>query len=373
MRFDCVIVGAGFAGAVCAERLANQHRKNVLVVEKRDHIGGNACDCHDAHGILVHRYGPHIFHTRKEEVWRYLSRFTAWRPYQHRVLGCVEGKLVPLPFNLDSLAALFPSAFASRAEGKLLHRFGPGARVPMLALRREEDGDLRALGEFVYEKVFLNYTQKQWGMKPEQLSPSVTARVPVVVSRDDRYFDDPWQGIPLPSYTSLFERLLAGDRIDIMLNTSYREVAKESKTRMLIFTGMIDAFFDYRYGALPYRSLQLHNSNIAVDSYQEAATINYPNEHPYTRITEHKKLTGQAAPTTTISTEFPRPYAGEGDEPYYPIPQEANRSLYERYLQDAIQLANVRFLGRLGQYAYLNMDECVAAALRCAEEVAASL
>lgn len=373
MKLDCLIVGAGFAGAVCAERLANAYGKSVLVVEKRSHIGGNAFDSYDDYGILIHRYGPHIFHTRIEEVWNYLCRFTSWRPYQHRVLGWIEGRLVPLPFNLNTLAALFPRNQALRLERTLVQRYGLGARVPILELRQEHDADLRMLADFIYEKVFFNYTKKQWGVKPEELSPSVTARVPVVVGTDNRYFDDPWQSMPFQGYSALFARLLDSERIEILLNTKYRQVAADLKPRMLIYTGMIDAFFDYRYGPLPYRSLEFRERNIPLDSYQEAAIVNYPNDYSYTRITEYKKLTGQASSSTTISTELPRSYENEADEAYYPIPQEENRLLYERYQEEARRLPAVRFVGRLGQYTYLNMDQTVAAALRCAEEVAGIL
>jgi UDP-galactopyranose mutase len=372
MEFDCVVVGAGFAGAVCAERLANTHGKRVLVVERRGHLGGFAHDRDDENGILVHRHGPHIFHTKSAEVWNYLSRFTDWRLFDHHVLASIDGRLVPLPFNLNSLHALFPLTQAARIEAALLARFGPGARVPIHELRREGEGDLKALADFVHEKVFRAYTIKQWGLPLEQLPPSVAARVPVVVSRDDRYFDDPWQGVPAAGYTRLFERMLDSRNIEVLLHTDYREAAADLTPKTLIYTGMIDEFFDNRFGPLPYRALEFRYRSVSRASFQEAAVVNYPNEHAHTRITEYKKLTGQIAPTTTIVYEVPRPYRGEGDEAYYPIPLEANDALYGRYRHEAQRVRHVRFVGRLAQYTYLNMDQVVAAALRCVDDIAAA-
>jgi len=369
MDFDFVVAGAGFAGSVCAERLANGFGKRVLVVEKRDHIGGNAWDYSDPHGVLVHGYGPHIFHTKSDEVWSYLSRFTAWRPYEHRVLGCVDGKLVPLPFNLTSLHALFPGKEAGDIQTKLVAKYGMGARVPILELRKQEDAQLRELAEFVYAKVFVNYTRKQWGLPIERLSPSVSARVPVVVGWDDRYFDDAHQAMPAMGYTPLFEKMLQSPHITLQLNTDYRDIAAELSPKAVIFTGMVDSFFAYRYGTLAYRSLDFTLQNLPVESFQTAATVNYPNEHDYTRITEFKKLTGQTAPSTTIAYEYPRPYEKETDEAYYPIPLEENTRLHSRYVEDARLLHNVLFVGRLAQYRYLNMDQVVLEALRAVEAV----
>jgi UDP-galactopyranose mutase len=371
MEFDHVIVGAGFAGSVCAERLANVHGKRVLVVERRGHIGGNAYDYYDEHGILVHKYGPHVFHTKDPEVWSYVSRFTEWRPYHHRVLGFVEGRTVPLPFNLSTLRILFPNGIADRVEDALVRRFGFGSRVPILQLRAESDPELKLLADYVYDKVFLHYTVKQWGLPPEELAASVTGRVPVVVSRDDRYFSDPFQGVPAAGYTPLFERLLENRNIKILLNTDYREMAAEVKSPSLIYTGMVDEFFDYRYGRLSYRSLEFRLRNLPVESFQDAASVNYPNDYTYTRITEYRKLTGQKAPSTTVAYEYPRPCEKAGDEAYYPIPRDANVALHARYREDATRRTDVRFVGRLAQYTYLNMDQVVAAALRCVEELAA--
>ncbi|HEY9595566.1 MAG TPA: UDP-galactopyranose mutase [Spirochaetia bacterium] len=369
MDFDYVIVGAGFAGAVCAERLANAYGKKVLVVERRRHVGGNAFDELDGNGILIHRYGPHIFHTKVPEVWAYLSRFTEWRAYHHRVLGVVDGALVPVPFNLTSLHTLFPGSLADRLEQTLVEKYGFGARVPILEMKKESDKDLRLLADFVYQKLFLIYTTKQWGLPPEKLAASVTARIPVVVSRDDRYFNDQWQGLPLHGYTRLFERLLDSPRIKLLLNTDYREVAADLKPRKLIYSGMVDALFDYKFGKLTYRSLEFRWKNVARDSFQPAATVNYPMDYDYTRITEFRKLTGQEAPSTTVAYEYPRPYETEADEAYYPIPLDSNVALHERYKEEAARLTNVHFVGRLAQYTYLNMDQVVAAALKSVVEL----
>jgi UDP-galactopyranose mutase len=368
-----VIVGAGFAGAVCAERISNGLGKKVLIVERRSHVGGNAFDFTDRHGVLIHGYGPHIFHTTDKTVWDYLSRFTAWRAYEHRVTAVIDGKTVPLPFNLDTLNALMPPAAARRMEEKLVSRFADGSHVPVLDLQHERDSDLRELGDFVYRKVFRNYTRKQWGLSPEELSPEVTARVPIRVSRDDRYFRDPYQGMPADGYTALFRRLLDNPNIEVRLNTDYSEVEAELRGRPLIFTGMIDELLGFRHGRLPYRSLRFRVRNFKRESFQGAGTVNYPNDHAYTRITEYKKLTGQSASTTTVAFEYPKPRKKKSDEAYYPIPQEKNRALYARYLEEAKVLPNAYFVGRLATYSYLNMDQVVASALSLAESLSARL
>jgi UDP-galactopyranose mutase len=367
--YDFVVVGAGFAGAVCAERLANGLGKRVLLVERRAHIGGNSYDLTDRHGVLIHGYGPHIFHTTNKAVWEYLSRFTKWRAYEHRVTASIDGKIVPLPFNLNTLHALLPPAAASRMERKLLARFAEGSHVPVLDLTQEGDSDLRELGDFVYDKVFLNYTRKQWGLSPEELSPEVTARVPVRVNRDDRYFRDPFQAVPAEGYTALFARLLDSPGVEVWVNTDYRDIESEVRGRPLIFTGMIDEFFRMRYGPLPYRSLRFHLRNYKRESFQDAGTVNYPNDHAYTRITEYKKLTGQNVSSTTVAYEYPKPKKTAADEAYYPILREESRALYEKYLEDARALSNVWFVGRLASYTYLNMDQAVAAALSLVESM----
>jgi UDP-galactopyranose mutase len=291
MTFDWTVVGAGFTGATFAERMASAG-KRVQVIERRSHVGGNAYDEKNARGILVHKYGPHIFHTNSAEVWTYLSKFTEWRPYQHRVLGLIEQKLVPIPFNLDSLAALFSREDAARIEKALLANYGSGKRVPILKLRESPDSIIRAVAEYVYQKVFEKYTIKQWDLRPEQLSPSVTARVPVSISHDDRYFQDAYQAIPLNGYTAMFRRMLHHPNITVVLNCDWKQAERKIANTRLLFTGAIDEFLDYRFGPLPYRSLRFEEYTLDKPQHQPVATVNYPNDHDYTRITEQKLITG---------------------------------------------------------------------------------
>jgi UDP-galactopyranose mutase len=369
MKVDWLIVGAGFTGCTLAERIATQLGKTILVVERRDHIGGNAYDYHNEQGILVHEYGPHIFHTNSKMVWDYLSKFTEWRSYYHQVLAVVDGKKVPVPFNLNSLYALFPPKYASRLEDLLLEGFNFGTKVPILKLRDSVSGDLRFLADFVYEKVFYGYTLKQWELKPEELDSSVTGRVPVVISRDDRYFQDTYQAMPRLGYTEMFRRMLKQQNIRVLLNTDYREIVNDVKFGRMIYTGPIDAFFDYKYGSLPYRSLRWEHLTLNQEWYQEVGTVNYPNEYDFTRITEQKYLTGQRLPETTLMVEYPQPHIRGENEPFYPIPSVDNRERYNLYLNEAQKLKNtVIFAGRLADYKYYNMDQVVARALRVFEK-----
>ncbi|MDH7578554.1 MAG: UDP-galactopyranose mutase [Bacillota bacterium] len=365
MKVDWLIIGAGFAGVTLAERIATQLGQKVLVVEKRDHVGGNAYDEYDEHGVLVHRYGPHIFHTNLKHVWDYLSYFTRWRPYYHRVLAVVDGKKVPVPFNLNSLYALFPPGQAARLEAALIDEYGFRARVPILRLRESEKRDLRFLADYIYEKIFYGYTLKQWGLKPEELDPSVTGRVPVYVSRDDRYFRDRYQAMPVPGYNQLFRLMLAHPNIKVLLNTDYREIENEVKFSRMVYTGPIDAFFDYVHGKLPYRSLRFEFAILEREWFQEVGTVNYPNEFDFTRITEFKHLTGQVLPQTAVVYEYP---TDEGD-PCYPVLSDETRELYYRYESEARKLKGVYFVGRLAEYRYYNMDEAVARALEVFEEI----
>lgn len=365
MDFDWIIVGAGLSGATLAERIATVRGESVLVVEQRDHIAGNAYDEHDEAGILVHRYGPHIFHTNSKEVWDYLSGFTAWRPYFHRVLASIEGRLVPVPFGLSTIEQLFPPAMAARLCDKLVAAYGHGARVPILKLRQTEDPDLRFIADYVYRNVFEGYTRKQWGMTPEALSPSVTARVPILVSRDERYFQDTYQAIPAMGYTAMVRRMLSRPGISVLLNTPWRRVRDAVRARRVVFCGQIDEYFDYRHGELPYRSLRFEQVTLPVPAHQAAGTVNYPNEYDWTRVTELKHLTGQRADATTLVYEYPRPHVNGETVPYYPIPTDDNRLRYERYRDEAERLKpDVLFVGRLADYQYYNMDQAVAAALK---------
>lgn len=363
MKVDWLIVGAGFTGAVLAERIASQLNQKVLLVDKRNHIGGNAHDYYDEHGVLVHQYGPHIFHTHMKTVWDYLSQFTQWHPYVHHVLAVIDGQQVPLPFNFNTLYQLFPAAYAKSLEQQLLDTFGFGEKTPILKLREQSSGDLKFLADYIYENVFHRYTKKQWNLTPEELGKGVTGRVPIYLSRDNRYFQDPYQGLPQHGYTALFQRLLAHPNIRLLLNTDYHDIAREIECQGLVYTGCIDTFFSYRHGALPYRSLDFkffHQQG----NKQSVATVNYPNDFDYTRITEFKHMTGQRHHGTTWVEEYPQAYQRSKNDPYYPIPQEKHRQLYKKYLADAQLIENkVLFAGRLGDYQYYNMDQAVARAL----------
>ena len=353
--FDYLVVGAGFTGVTIAERLASDAGKKVLVCDRRPHIGGNAYDHYDAAGILVHKYGPHIFHTNSREVYEYLSQFTEWRPYQHRVLACVDGQFLPMPINLTTVNRLYGTSFTSFQ----LEEFFRSVAEPRAPIRTSEDVIVSRVGRELYEKFFQNYTRKQWGLDPSQLDAAVTSRVPVRTNLDDRYFTDTYQVMPLHGYSRMFERMVAHPRIMVLLNAEYREVRKMIPHKEVIFTGPIDEFFDYRFGKLPYRSLDFKFETRDVPVAQEAPVINYPNENAFTRVTEFKYLTGQEHSKTTLVYEFPR---AEGD-PYYPIPRAENQQIYRKYQALAAETGDVHFLGRLGTYRYYNMDQCVAQAL----------
>ena len=353
--FDYLIVGAGFAGSVLAERLATGSNKKVLICDKRPHIGGNAYDHYNDDGILVHKYGPHIFHTNSREVFEYLSRFTEWRSYQHRVLAHVDGQHVPIPINLDTINKLYGLSLTSFQ----VEEFFKSVAEPCDQVRTSEDVVVSAVGRELYEKFFRNYTRKQWGLDPSELDASVTARVPTRTNRDDRYFTDTYQAMPLHGYTRMFERMLDHPNIKVMLNVDYREIEEEIPYSEMIYTGPVDSFFDYRHGKLPYRSLEFKHETHDRPVFQEAPVVNYPNEHLYTRVTEFKYLTGQEHSKTSVVYEFPK---GEGD-PYYPVPRKENADLYAKYKTLADQTPGVHFVGRLATYKYYNMDQIVAQAL----------
>jgi UDP-galactopyranose mutase len=353
--FDYLVVGAGFAGSVLAERLAADADCKVLVVDKRPHIGGNAYDHHDDDGILVHRYGPHIFHTNSAEIFQYLSRFTGWRTYEHRVRAMVDGQLLPIPINLDTINGFYGLALTAFELAAFFERVAE----PVAAVRTSEDVIVGKVGRELYEKFFRNYTRKQWGLDPSELDPMVTARVPVRTNRDDRYFTDTYQSMPRHGYTRMFERLLQHPNIKVLLNASYREVREYIPHREVIYTGPIDEYFDYALGRLPYRSLEFQFETFDQPQRQPVAVINHPNEHAYTRVTEFKHLTGQVHPKTTVVYEFPR---ATGD-PFYPMPQPQNAELYKRYEALAARHPEVHFAGRLGTYKYYNMDQVVGQAL----------
>ena len=361
--FDYLIVGAGFAGSVLAERLASQLEKKILIVDKRNHIGGNAYDHYDDAGVLVHKYGPHIFHTNSRDVFEYLSNFTEWRPYEHRVRASVDGQLVPIPINLDTINKLYGLELTSFQ----LEEFFASVAEKKESIRTSEDVVVSKVGRELYEKFFRNYTRKQWGIDPSELDKSVTARVPTRTNRDDRYFTDTYQAMPLHGFTRMFEKMLSHPNIKIMLNTDYREIQKVIPYREMIYTGPVDAYFDYRYGKLPYRSLDFKHETLNKPVHQPAPVVNYPNEHLYTRCTEFKYLTGQEHPKTSIVYEFPR---AEGD-PYYPVPRQENAELYKKYKELADAIPGVYFVGRLATYKYYNMDQCVAQALTIFKQISA--
>ena len=354
-RYDYVVVGAGFAGAVLAERLASGMKKRVLVLDKRTHIAGNAYDFRNEDGLLIHRYGPHIFHTNSREVVAYLSRFTEWRNYEHRVLASVDGQLLPIPINLDTIRGLY--GLDLDAEG--MKNFLAERSVRISSVRTSEDIVVSRLGRELYEKFFRNYTRKQWGLDPSELDASVAGRIPVRFDRDDRYFTDTFQAMPKDGYTTLFERMLDHPNITVRTGVNYADVQGMYGSVKKIYTGPVDEYFDYRYGPLPYRSLRFQHETYDRSSFQPAAVINYPNEHPYTRVTEFKYLTGQISPKTSVVFEFPE---AEGD-PYYPIPRPENAALYARYKELADHATDVIFVGRLATYRYYNMDQVVAQAL----------
>lgn len=368
-EYAWIVVGAGFTGATIAERIAAELDQRVLVIDRRDHIGGNAYDYPGEYGILIHKYGPHIFHTNSEKVWTYLSRFTRWRAYEHRVLGSIDGKLAPIPFNLDSLDILFPRREAEALSQQLIEAYGIEKKVPILKMREAQSGDLRGLADYIYEKVFLHYTLKQWGMRPEDLDPSVSARVPVHISRDPRYFQDTYQAMPEEGYSALFARMLDHPNIHVSAGTSYGDIRTEHESAKVIFTGPVDEFFDYAHGALPYRSLRFQLASLPSREAQPVGTVNYPNDFAYTRITEFKHLTGQTADGTVIVEEYPQAHEPGKNEPYYPIPTPDNAERLKPYLAAAKELdGKVWFAGRLGDYAYYNMDQACARALALFEK-----
>ena len=354
--FDYLIVGAGFAGSVLAERLAGQSGKRVLVIDRRSHIGGNAYDCYNDDGLLIHRYGPHIFHTNSERVWEYLSRFTAWRPYEHRVLAEVDGKLLPIPINRTTVNELYGLNLLTEEE---CQTFFDALAEPVKHCRTSEDVVVSKVGRELYEKFFRGYTRKQWGLDPSELDAQVTARVPTRTNTDDRYFTDSFQSMPLHGYTRMFEKMLDHPNIKIMLNTDYRDVLGVVPYREMIFTGPVDQYFNYCYGKLPYRSLEFRHETLDQEQLLPVAVVNYPQQHEYTRITEFKQLTGQQHAKTGVVYEYPQ---AEGD-PYYPIPKPECTELYNKYKALAEQTPGVHFVGRLATYKYYNMDQVVAQAL----------
>lgn len=383
IMYDCIIIGSGIAGAAAARILAEEQGKKVLVLEKKHHIGGNCYDGKDEYGILVHWYGPHIFHTGNEEVYEWLSRFTDWYAFGHEVVARVGDKLLPVPFNLNTLKMVYGEEKAAVLEKKLVDTFGFGARVPILKLREQQDEDLRAIADYVYENVFLRYTMKQWGQTPEEIDPAVTGRVPVVISYDNRYFGDKYQGMPRDGFTPMFEKMLAHPNIEIRTNTNAKDALviseKEGKVLLegqefhgtVIYTGPVDELFDCRFGRLPYRTLRFDFEHYDKPDYQGHSVVNYTVSEDYTRITEFKYLTGQKADSTTIVKEYPFAYTGaEGEIPYYAIMNEENNALYRKYADLAAQIPDFHLLGRLAEYKYYNIDAMAAKTIALARSLA---
>jgi UDP-galactopyranose mutase len=352
--YDYLIVGAGFAGSVLAERLARGSGKKVLLVDRRPHIGGNAYDHYDDAGILVHKYGPHIFHTNSREVFDYLSQFTPWRQYQHKVLASVDGQLVPIPINLDTINTLYGLSLNSFQ----MEEFLAGRAEAKAEVKTSEDVVVSKVGRELYEKFFRGYTRKQWGLDPSQLDAQVTARVPTRTNRDDRYFTDAYQAMPKHGFTRMFTHMLDHPNIQIMLNADYRDVKAMVPYKELIYTGPVDEYFNFEFGKLPYRCLEFKHETLNQAQYQPVAVVNYPNDYAFTRVTEFKHLTGQEHAKTSIVYEYPQ---AEGD-PYYPIPRKENADVYKQY-QALAEAAGVHFVGRLATYKYYNMDQVVAQAL----------
>ncbi|MCM1244724.1 MAG: UDP-galactopyranose mutase [Roseburia sp.] len=381
--YDSIVIGCGFAGVVAARELAEQKGEKVLIIESRDHIGGNCYDKKDDHGILIHQYGPHIFHTNSKRVYDYLSRFTKWYEFEHKVVGKIHGMELPIPFNLNSLQMVYGDR-APALEKKLIDYFGEGARVPILELMNHEDADLKEIAAYVYENIFLKYTMKQWGKSPKDIDPAVSGRVPVLLSHDDRYFQDTYQGLPLEGYTAVFEKLLVHDGIDVRLGCQGKEVLRlapdgdtkvyfegEPFTGKVIFTGALDEFFDCCYGRLPYRSLDFKFEHYDKPFYQSHGVVNYTVSEDFTRITEFKYLSGQMdAKDTTIVKEYPMAYSGGGGQiPYYAINNEQNDALYGKYKRIVDRISGFYLLGRLAEYKYYNIDAIVERALDLAERV----
>ncbi|NUR46412.1 MAG: UDP-galactopyranose mutase [Sphingomonas sp.] len=356
-RYDYLVVGAGFAGSVIAERLASQHGARILLIDRRPHIGGNAYDEPNEAGILYHKYGPHIFHTNSQQVVDYLSQFTAWRPYEHRVRAVVRDKLVPIPINRTTLNELFDLDLKTDEEAA---DYLASRAEPVDDIKTSEDVVINAVGRELYELFFRGYTRKQWALDPSELDKLVTARIPTRTNTDDRYFTDTFQAMPADGYTAMFERILDNPLIEVRTGVDYRDVRNEVEFDHLIFTGPIDEYFDYRFGKLPYRSLKFDHQTLEQERFQDTGTVNYPSEDvPYTRISEYKHLTGQQSPVTTITYEYP---SAEGD-PYYPIPRPENQELFKKYEALADQTEGVTFVGRLATYRYYNMDQIVGQAL----------
>lgn len=366
IKIKNLVVGCGFSGATIARKIAEDLDQRVVIIDARPHIGGNSYDYFDSNNICIHKYGTHIFHTNSKLVWSFLAKFTKWYPYQHKVKGLLEGQYVPIPFNLNSLHQIFPSFIADKLEKHLIEKFGFNKKVSILELRKTNDKDLIFLAEYIYQKIFLEYTLKQWDMKPEEIDASVSERVPIHVSRDDRYFQDRYQGIPLEGYTKLISNMLDHPNIEIKLCTSF---LKDMEYENLFYTGSIDEFFEYKLEQLPYRSIKLDFLEFSYDKFQKAAVINYPCNYDFTRIGEYKWFLNNQSSKTVVSYEYPEQFKLGKNERYYPIVNEKNQMLYNKYLELTKNMPNMHFLGRLGDYKYYDMDKAIERALTLFENI----
>lgn len=357
-----LVVGAGFSGAVIANLIANKLEEDVLVIDKKNHIAGNCYDYRDKNGIMIHKYGSHIFHTSNEKVWSFLKQFTDFNTYMHKVIGYIDGIETHIPFNFNTLYDVFPETLSKRLEEKLLEKFEINSKVPILEFQKQDDEDLKFLANYVYEKIFLHYTTKQWGVSPNEVDGAVTARVPVYLSKDDRYFQDKYQGIPLEGYTKVIKKMLSHKKIKIKLNTDFKKF-KTKNYKRIFYTGPIDEFFDYEFGQLPYRSVNFKFEEYEKEFYQSNACINYPCNYDFTRIHEYKHYLNDNSPKTVIAKEYSEFFELGKNERYYPIPKDENKALYNKYLEKSKNLKNIYFLGRLGDYQYYDMDKAIARAL----------
>ncbi len=362
-----LVVGAGFSGAAIANLIADKSDEKVLVIDKKEHIAGNSYDYTDENGIKIHKYGSHIFHTNNEKVWQFIKQFTDFNTYMHQVVAVIDGIETTIPFNINTLYDVFPHTLAKRLEEKLLKAFEYNSKVPILEFQKQADADLKFLAKYVYEKVFLHYTNKQWGNTPDEVDSAVTARVPVYISCDNRYFQDKYQGIPLYGYTKAVEKMLRHPNIEVKLNTDYKNLSGEFDR--IFYTGSIDEFFDYKFGQLPYRSVNFKLETHDKEYYQCNSVVNYPCNYDFTRIHEYKYYLDDKSDKTVIAKEYSEAFEIGKNERYYPIPKEENIALYNKYLEEAKKLNNVYFLGRLGDYKYYNMDQAIERAIDLFEEL----
>ncbi len=365
-----IVIGAGFSGCTIANLIANTLNEKVLVIDKRNHIAGNSYDYRDHNGIMIHKYGSHIFHTSNEKVWSFIKQFSDFNQYMHKVIGIIDGIETNIPFNLNSLHDVFPHSLADKIERKLLKKYKYNTKVPIFEFQKQNDGDLKFLADYIYEKVFLYYTSKQWGINPENMESSVTARVPVYISKDNRYFQDKYQGIPLEGFTNLIENMLNHKNIKVELNTNFNDI--DEKFDRIFYTGSIDEFFNYKFGVLPYRSVTFKFEEYNSEFYQNNSVINYPCNYDFTRIHEFKHYLKDKSPKTIIAKEYSSDFSLGGGifgERYYPVLKEENILLYNKYLDLAKNLNSVRFLGRLGDYKYYDIDKAILRAINLFEEI----